>query len=175
MSRLPHPIPYQGSKRKLASAILECTPNRGIQTLYEPFAGSGAITIAAAFRGLAEGFVIADSLDPLSRLWEMMIEAPATTADNYEHLWQGQLEDGRSHFLAVRDDFNQSRDPVKLLYLLARCVKNSPRFNGRGDFNQSADHRRRGMDPHKMRREIAGVSELLRGRVKILRETFAKR
>lgn len=37
-SRLPHPIPYQGSKRVLAPLIGHYVPDR-IRTWYEPFAG----------------------------------------------------------------------------------------------------------------------------------------
>lgn len=47
MTRLPHPIPYQGSKRKLAPMIDDYLPD-GIDTFYEPFAGSAAMTIYAA-------------------------------------------------------------------------------------------------------------------------------
>ena len=47
----PHPIPYQGSKRRLAAAILAHAPS--CARLIEPFAGSAAISLAAAARGLA--------------------------------------------------------------------------------------------------------------------------
>ncbi len=48
----PHPIPYQGSKRRLAAAILAHAPS-GVRRLIEPFAGSAAISLAAAARDLA--------------------------------------------------------------------------------------------------------------------------
>jgi len=38
--KIPHPIPYQGSKRNLASQILRFFPDE-INRLVEPFAGSG--------------------------------------------------------------------------------------------------------------------------------------
>jgi len=44
----PHPIPYQGSKRNLAPEILAIVSNRKFRRLYEPFAGSAAITMIAA-------------------------------------------------------------------------------------------------------------------------------
>ena len=53
---------------------------------------------------------------------------------------------------------------MKLLYLLARCAKNAPRFNRQGGFNQSADRRRRGMHPDKMRNELRCAARLLVGR-----------
>lgn len=47
--KVPHPIPYQGSKRNLAKQILSFFPN-DTRVLFEPFAGSAAISIAAAFK-----------------------------------------------------------------------------------------------------------------------------
>ncbi|MCB1922102.1 MAG: DNA adenine methylase, partial [Candidatus Competibacteraceae bacterium] len=52
MKKIPHPIQYQGSKRNLAPAILEYFPNN-INKLVEPFSGSAAISIAAAWNNLA--------------------------------------------------------------------------------------------------------------------------
>ena len=62
---------------------------------------------------------------------------------------------------------------MKLLYLLARCVKNSPRWNSQGQFNQSADHRRRGMNPRKMRSEIEAASRLLKDVTEVISGDFA--
>jgi len=165
MTTTPHPIPYQGSKRRLAGAILAVTRGRRFSTMYEPFAGSAAMTLAAASRGVAERHVVGDSLPALAALWERIVAAPGAPADAYELLWSGQLaEGGRAHFARVREDYNRTGDPIGLLYLLARCVKNAPRFGREGAFNQSADHRRRGMHPARMRRQIAGASVLLAGR-----------
>jgi len=44
---IPHPIPYQGSKRNLAPDIMRYFP-ADVDTLIEPFAGSAAITLTAA-------------------------------------------------------------------------------------------------------------------------------
>ena len=92
------------------------------------------------------------------------MEEPGVLSDAYEKVWSGQEDDPQAHFLAVRGEFNRSRNPAQLLYLLARCVKNAVRFNGAGEFNQSADHRRTGMNPSKMRIQIMGCHTLLSGR-----------
>ena len=162
-SRPPHPIPYQGSKRQLAERIINFMSGP-IATLIEPFAGSAAITIATAKAGRAERFLMGDSLTPLLSLWTQILSRPAQLADAYESLWVGQATDPRTFYNQVRAQFNTDGDPAKLLYLLARCVKNAVRFNPRGEFNQSPDHRRLGMRPEKMRREISGASGLLAGR-----------
>jgi DNA adenine methylase len=48
-----------------------------------------------------------------------------------------------------------------LLYLLARIVKGAVRYNRDGEFNQSADNRRKGMKPERMKRNLEQISFLL--------------
>jgi len=176
VNRLPHPIPYQGSKRLLADEILAAVTNQRFRVLFEPFAGSAAITIAGAARNIADEYRISDTLTPLIVLWRAILDQPDVLADAYERVWTGQLDgDAIAHFNRIRDDFNAgAAEPALLLYLLARCVKNSPRFNKHGVFNQSPDKRRRGMRPSKMRHEISGASALLRGRARALAQPFER-
>jgi DNA adenine methylase len=174
LRRPPHPIPYQGSKRRLASVILQFAPNC-VDTLLEPFAGSAAVTIRAASHQLAKRYVIADSLEALIAIWNAILQDPECLANDYARIWKAQNENPAKHYLAVRDQFNRSRDnPAQLLYLLARCVKNAVRFNAAGDFNQSADHRRKGMHPAKMRARISEAHKLLNGRTKALCADYAE-
>jgi len=161
--KVPHPIPYQGSKRNLAPAILGYFPER-VATLIEPFAGSAALTLAAAARGAAERYLINDLNKPLVDLWRAIIESPEKLARQYEALWRAQHEDRREYYDKVRDDFNRTGRPDCLLYLLARCVKAAVRYNANGDFNQSPDNRRMGALPETMREHILGASHLLRGK-----------
>jgi DNA adenine methylase len=162
-TRLPHPVPYQGSKRALADRILGTVAGMHFRRLYEPFAGSSAISIASAALDLAERFMISDSLRPLIGIWLEIINHPTSLADRYERIWLGQHTNAR-HYTEVRERFNQTGDSAELLYLFARCVKNAPRFNRVGAFNQSADLRRKGMHPDKMRREIVGSASLFQNR-----------
>src|SRR5713101_6472493 len=161
--KLPQPFPYQGSKRNLASAILGYFPE-GVGTLVEPFAGSAAITLAAAAANIAASFVINDSNKPLAELWRAIINAPDRLARQYESLWRAQHSNRRRFYDEARDDFNRTGKPDHLLYLLARCVKAAVRYNAEGGFNQSPDNRRMGMVPDTMRENILASSALLRGR-----------
>jgi DNA adenine methylase len=164
--KIPHPIPYQGSKRNLAEDILRYFPPE-INTLYEPFAGSAAITIAAAVQGLAKHYHINDLNKPLMDLWRAIIKTPELISAQYESLWQKQLADPRKFYDKVRDEFNLTGRSDLFLYLLARCVKGSVRYNSQGEFNQSPDNRRKGMRPNTMKLQILGVSYFLKGKTTI--------
>ncbi len=157
------PFPYQGSKRNLASAILGYFP-ADVGALIEPFAGSAAITLAAAAANRAERFVINDFNKPLAELWRCIINSPEKLARRYESLWREQHADRRRYYDQVREEFNCTGKPELLLYLLARCVKAAVRYNANGQFNQSPDNRRLGMQPGTMRDNILAASALLRGR-----------
>ena len=160
---IPHPFPYQGSKRGIARCILQHFPS-SVRCLIEPFCGSGAISIAAAAHGLAKQFWLNDLNKPLMELWREILERPNELVENYEKLWNQQYPNKKEFFFRIRDEFNATHQPHYLLYLLARIVKGSVRYSAEGKFNQSADNRRWGMLPKTMRQQIFGVSTLLAGR-----------
>lgn len=165
------PIPYQGSKRALAPRICSLFPKK-VGTLYEPFSGSAAVTLFAATYDLADHFVIGDSYGPLVELWKLIIENPLEVSERYTEVWNAQFDIGISHFNEVRSKYNENTDPVLLLYLIARCVKNAIRFNKDGKFTQSVDKRRTGMKPDRLTRTAHAVSRLLKGRTTIFQGDF---
>lgn len=168
MVKLPHPIPYQGSKRNLAPMIAPYVPD-GIETWYEPFAGSAAMTIWAAHHRKAKRYVIGDVLVPITDLWRVIIDEPTETASRYRDIWEKHATEDHGYFNRVRERYNADRDPVDLLYLICRCVKNAIRFNSKsGNFTQSVDKRRLGMQPDRMERAILGVSMLLKDKTEVV-------
>jgi DNA adenine methylase len=167
------PIPYQGSKRKIASRIFEFAPEN-IDTLYEPFAGSAAVTLFAANKRLAKRYVINDSFEPLVTLLKAIIDDPEKCASAYEKMWEAQHDDHEAHYYKIRDEFNKTGDPVKFLFLMAKCVKNAVRFNQKGEFNQSPDKRRTGRSPDSMRKHLICTSLLLKGKVSLENVDYAE-
>lgn len=121
-----------------------------------------SIAMAAAAR--TQQFWVNDRNTPLIELLKLIIERPREIADCYARLWQEQLPDSINHYYHIREQFNQTQDPRLFLYLLARCVKGSVRYNSDGLFNQSPDKRRKGAQPATMRKNILGVSRLLHGK-----------
>jgi DNA adenine methylase len=171
--KIPHPIPYQGSKRNLASEILRFFPEN-IERLIEPFAGSAAISIASAYYFKADRFIINDINEPLINLWREIVNDPQKIIKDYHHIWTGQLDNEESFYYEIREKFNQSKEPRYLLFLLAKCVKAAVRYNADGNFNQSPDKRRKGRLPENMRYDILNVSNLLKGRATFYSEDYEK-
>ena len=160
---IPHPFPYQGSKRGITQYIFPYFPS-SVRCLIEPFCGSGSVSIAAAAHTFAKQFWLNDLNQPLMELWTAILERPNELARGYEKLWNKQQPNKKEFFFQIRDKFNTTHQPHHLLYLLARIVKGSVRYSAEGKFNQSADNRRLGMRPTTMRQQIFGVSTLLAGK-----------
>lgn len=169
--RVPQPFQYQGSKRALATTIMQYLPAR-VQRIVEPFAGSAAFSIACAGRGRAKEFWLNDFNKPLSELLGLIINQPENVADFYKLIWRGDNEDALEQYYQIREDFNRTNEPRLLLYLLARCVKGSVRYNADGFFNQSPDKRRLGTRPDTMKENLLGVSMLMRGKTIITSQDY---
>lgn len=161
---VPHPFPYQGSKRALAPAVLAFLP-RDTGALVEPFAGSAAVSIAARHASLARTAVIGDVNAPLMALWRRILDDPHRLADAYERLWDAAAADPKAFFFRTRAEFNRTREPALLLYLLNRIVKGSVRYSKTGDFNQSADNRRLGARPDTVRGRLVRTAATMAGTV----------
>jgi DNA adenine methylase len=119
----------------LALTILSLVPDFGYTRLVEPFAGSAAVTLAAASQHRFRSFLLGDALEPFSLLWKTIVHDPASIAKGYELLWHREQNNPIDGFYEIRAEFNADRNPAKLLYLPARCVKNSERFNQACEFN----------------------------------------
>ncbi|MBI5957991.1 MAG: DNA adenine methylase [Chloroflexi bacterium] len=164
---VPQPFPYQGSKRKIAQAIISLFPDQ-VDTLIEPFAGSGAVSIAAATHDKTRRFVLNDINAPLMALWKKILTDSESLAKQYESLWFAQQNQESDYYFYIRSEFNKTHQPHYLLYLMARCVKAAIRYNANGEFNQSPDHRRQGMHPATMRKNILLTAKLLGGKTMLL-------
>lgn len=160
---IPQAFQYQGSKRSLAPRIVRFLPNK-MKRLVEPFAGSGAISIACATRNQSKEYWLNDFNGPLSDLLTLIVNQPEEVARYYASIWKDRDDNHIEHFYSVRKEFNRTQDPRLLLYLLSRCVKGAVRYNAEGHFNQSPDKRRLGTNPQRMHQNIFSVSRLLRGK-----------
>ena len=167
MAKVPHLVQYQGSKRMLAPEIIRYFPD-DIQTLYEPFSGTCAVTILAAQEKLCESFVVNDINAPLVGLMQECIENPSRLTEAYREIWSGQYEPGENnidYFYKIRDQFNGGQqDPARMLFVLARVVKGAVRYNADGVMNQSCDKRRYGTKPDIVAKNASEISRLLKGK-----------
>lgn len=171
----PHIVQYQGSKRKLAPRILEYMPKH-FNRLIEPFSGMAAVSIAVANQKRTNNFIINDLNADIVNLLQSAIEHPELLIRDYTEVWKGQFsfEGGsEAHYYKIRSDFNNGeRTAAYMLYLLARCVKGSVRYNSEGGFNQSPDKRRNGTNPQTLSGNLISISDSLKGKTRFYSKDF---
>lgn len=169
MEKIPHLVQYQGSKRKIAPEIIKYFPE-DIVTLYEPFAGTCAMSILAAKKGLCRDFVENDINEPLMELMQTCVDDPDGLSSSYQDIWAGQFEPEENnveYFYKIRKEFNEGKtDPARMLFLLARVVKGAIRYNSEGMMNQSCDKRRYGTKPVVIEKNAHAISNLLKGKTR---------
>jgi len=117
--------------------------------------------VAAAWTGRAKSFWLNDRHSALIGLWERILSDPEKLAADYATIWKQQLGREPEYYNEIRREFNRTHKPELLLFLLARCVKAAIRYNRQGEFNNSPDHRRKGMRPETMAENIRLVSQAL--------------
>lgn len=165
MTSIPQIVQYQGSKRKLASQIIQHMPKH-FNRLIEPFCGMAAMTIAVAIEHRAQHYFLNDLNEPIIGILKAAVERPDELIKKYENVWNEQFkyEDHTKHFYEIRELFNNGqKSPENMLYLLARCVKGAVRYGKDGKFNQSPDKRRHGTTPQTLKSNVLAVSSLLKG------------
>lgn len=165
MSKVPHLVQYQGSKRTIAPKIIQYFPKK-FDRLVEPFAGTCAVSILASQEKLCKHFWVNDINEPLIKLMQECVENPMILYEDYSKIWLEQFEQGRNnvdYFYKIRDEFNEGKhDPARMLFILARVVKGAVRYNVKGEMNQSCDKRRNGTKPEIILKNANLISELLR-------------
>lgn len=159
-------IKWSGSKRSQAKEIVSHFP-KGIDTYYEPFVGGGSV-----MRMLLESdvkvnrIVCSDLNNDLIELWKAIKERPMEVINHYSHLWCELNESDdksvkRKYFEAVRERYNNERNPLDFCFIMKTTTNGMPRYNSKGEFNNSFHITRNGMVPSTFGKIVNEWSKLL--------------
>lgn len=95
----------------MAHEIVKYVPKK-VKKIIEPFAGTGAVSIFAAYQNICEAFVLNDINTPLIQMLELCIEEPEILAEQYSEIWHGQFsenENNINYFFKIRNEFNNGK------------------------------------------------------------------
>ena len=159
-------IKWSGSKRSQCQNIIKYFPKE-INTYYEPFCGG-----ASVLRGLLESdikvkqYVCSDLNEGLIELWKLIKEDPVSVSNHYEKLWAelNSHDDKaikREYFETVRERYNKEHNPLDFMFIMRTTTNGMPRYNQKGEFNNSFHITRNGIDPDRLRKIINEWSVLL--------------
>ena len=160
-------VKWSGSKRSQCFEIVNHFP-QSIDTYYEPLCGGASVC-----RALIESkehnvnhYVCSDLNQDLINLWNAVKDNPEGVADNYKALWtelNRSKDKGikRDYFEFVRKRYNKERSPFDFMFIMRTTTNGMPRYNSKGEFNNSFHITRDGINPDRLRKIIFEWSDLL--------------
>ena len=161
-------IKWSGSKRSQCEDIISLFPKE-INTYYEPFCG-GASVLRAFFDSdiKINHYVASDLNKDLIELFLAIKKIPNDVCEHYNVLWH-LMNDGfennrdykRKFFETVRERYNKYHNPLDFMFIMRTTTNGMPRYNRKGEFNNSFHITRDGIMPEKLKKIIFEWSDLL--------------
>ena len=145
------------SKRSQADEIIRHFPT-DINTYYEPFVGG-----ASMLRKLMDSsdvinvkhYVCSDLNKGLIGLWNAIKNTPNLVSEHYEKLWNELNKDDnkerkKQFFYQIRKRYNEEHDPLDFMFIMRTTTNGMPRYNDKGEFNNSFHVTRNGIIHSKL-------------------------
>lgn len=160
-------IKWSGSKRSQCEDILEYFPQT-INTYYEPFCGGCSMLMGLMNSDIfVKRYVCSDINKDLIALWEKVKYSPDEIYESYESLWKELNKDNdiyrkRKFFEEQRDIYNKTHDPLVFFFIMRTTTNGMPRYNQKGEFNNSFHVTRNGIKPELLKPILTEWSVKLR-------------
>jgi DNA adenine methylase len=128
------PFNYTGSKFHLIEQIRQNLPEKHSGVFWDLFCGGGSV-----FVNLADEFDLVVVNDRIKELIQFYKIIESNCWEDLEEIVQRKVVDKRDKegYLALRERFNEFRDPTDLFVLCSSCTNNMMRFNKKFGFNQT--------------------------------------
>lgn len=170
-------VKWSGSKRSQAEEIIKRFP-RKIDTYYEPFCGGCSVLyrLLQTSSVKVKRFVASDLNSDLIALWNEIENNWERLCSDYASLWArfnkhgldmndaSEIERRKECFYTIRERLNKEHRPADFLFILRTTTNGMPRYNDKGEFNNSCHFSRPGIDPLRLRRICFNWSCLLKAR-----------
>lgn len=160
-------IKWSGSKRSQCEDILGYFP-QNIETYYEPFCGGCSMLMGLINSEIiVKRYVCSDINKDLIALWEKVKYSPDEIYESYESLWKELNKDNdidrkRKFFEEQRDIYNKTHDPLVFFFIMRTTTNGMPRYNQKGEFNNSFHVTRNGIKPELLKPILTEWSVKLR-------------
>src|SRR5574343_1062991 len=153
-------LKYTGSKSNLAEHIIKNIPTK-IATMYEPFAGSAALSCRMMHDNHnVDKYIISDVNGDVIDYFNCVKNNPAELKAIYDTIWNKiyRTANKQDEYNSIRSEFNNidsSTYKTGLFAVLNRtCINGLVRYNKSGKFNAPYHHNRDGMQPANFARLV---------------------
>lgn len=161
-------IKWSGSKRSQAKIICDKIPNKFFNTYNEPFCGSASVLIELLNREEKNNFgsfKCSDINKDLINLWNYIIKEPQKLIDGYSKHWKefnlSNEQHRKNYFELIRKKYNVEHDPIDFMFIMRTTTNGMPRYNNKGEFNNSCHFSRPGINIKSFNNIVLNASELL--------------
>ncbi len=112
-------------------------------------------------------YVCSDINKDLIALWEKVKYSPDEIYESYESLWKELNKDNdidrkRKFFEEQRKIYNETHNPLVFFFIMRTTTNGMPRYNQKGEFNNSFHVTRNGIKPELLKPILYEWSEKLR-------------
>lgn len=155
MSNFQPIIKWSGSKRSQCQDILSYFP-KDINTYYEPFCGGCSMLMGLIKSDIkVNRYVCSDINSDLINLWKNIKNSPEEVFSVYSQLWNELNKDDdkkrkKKFFEQQRDLYNKNHDPNVFFFIMRTTTNGMPRYNSKGEFNNSFHITRNGIEPDRL-------------------------
>ncbi len=151
-------IKWSGSKDSQSKNILSYFPKE-IDSYYEPFLGGGSIFLALLESDIqVNNYYLSDINKELIGIYELIKNDPDKIIISYKEHYrvfnQADIERRKSYFSFTRDYFNKNKNPEDFYWVMRTTTNGMPRYNRKGEFNNSCHFSRPGMNPDDVEKLI---------------------
>ena len=149
-------IKWSGSKRSQADEIIQYFPDK-IDTYYEPFCGGASMMRKLIDSDIkVEHIRCSDINADLISCWNKVFSCPDTLLNKYTNMWnelnsKENIDEKRKYFEEMRFTYNMTHDPYIFFFIMRTCTNGMPRYNRKGEFNNSFHITRNGITPDNLR------------------------
>lgn len=148
-------IKWSGSKRSQCEEILKYFPN-DIDIYYEPFCGGCSMLMGLINSNInVNRYECSDINEDLINLWNCIKYTPNEIYLKYNELWNelnkdDAVERKRKYFEEQRSLYNKTHDPFIFFFIMRTTTNGMPRYNNKGEFNNSFHLTRNGIEPQRL-------------------------
>ncbi|WP_125154400.1 Dam family site-specific DNA-(adenine-N6)-methyltransferase [Clostridium rectalis] len=160
-------IKWSGSKRSQSEEIIKRIPKQEYNTYHEKFCGGCSILYQLLHSNIKfKQYICSDINRGLIDLWNEIKQNPNTVYEEYKKKWEelnidDDKERKKQYFYTVRERYNKEHNPYDFMFIMRTTTNGMPRYNNKGNFNNSFHVTRNGIKPKTLEKIILKWSNLL--------------
>ena len=150
-------VKWSGSKRSQAKQIVGLINKATYDTYYEPFCGGCSVLFYLIKNQTIKfkRYVCSDINNDLIQVFLLVKNEPQKLFETYQELWLRLNEDDdldrkKQFFHKTREEFNKTKNPFLFFFIMRTTTNGMPRYNSKGEFNNSFHITRKGIEPNRL-------------------------